>query len=149
MRSTLHSISARALIVVASAYTSALQLFSTTSLAYRAAGDSVLIDAVNWVVLSLAGLAGADLIWRDILRRGMIFPKFDAHRRHHICVATYSMLASAFAVRAFIASGGDVGTVFQVGGYYLLMAAGIAVEAAAIAQEERTNTTCRTHSENV
>jgi hypothetical protein len=147
MRSTLHSISARALIVAASLWTAGLQLFSPTSLAYRAAGDSVLIDLVNCAVLALGGLAAADLIWRDILGLGLIWPSFDEHKRHHICVATYTALAGAFAMRAFISAGGETSTVLQVGTYYLLVAAGIAVEAAAIANEER-DYPCRTHSEN-
>jgi hypothetical protein len=148
MRSILHSIAARSLIVVASLWTAGLQLFSPTSLAYRAAGNSVLIDIVNWAVLALSGVAAADLLWRDILGRGLIWPSFDEHKRHHICVATYTALAGAFAMRAFVAAGGDTSTVLQVGTYYLLVAAGIAVEAAAIANEEREYP-CRTHSENV
>ena len=141
----LHSISARVLIVVASLWTACLQLFSPSSLAYRAAGDSWLIDAVNWAVLGLAGLAAADVIWRDILRRGLILPSINAHTRHHVCVAVYSALAWAFAMRAFIAAG-DPSTVLQVGAYYVLIAAGIAAEAAAIASEER-KPTCRSASD--
>ena len=137
MSSSLHAFAARLFIVVASMYTACLQLFSESSLAFRAAGDSWLIDAINWAVIGLAGLAGADLLWRDILRRGLIWPIFDAHLRHHICVATYSGLAGAFAVRAFLAVGSDKSAVAQVGIYYVLIAIGIAIEAAATAHEER------------
>jgi hypothetical protein len=140
----MHSIAARLLIVVASVYTALLQLFSPTSLAYRAAGDGWLIDAVNVLVLCLSGIALADLIWRDVLNKGLILPGIRVSVRHQLCVATYSALASAFAVRAFVASSGEWSAVWQVGSYYLLIAAGIAVEAAAIANEERQE--CRTDS---
>ena len=141
----MHGVAARALIIVASLWTAGLQLFSPSSLAYRAAGDSWLIDAVHWAVLGITGLAAVDLLWKDVFRRGLVWPSFPAHARHHVCVATYSALAGAFAVRAFIAAG-DSAAVLQVGIYYVLIAAGIAVEAAAIASEERQ--ACHTDSSN-
>ena len=137
MNSALHAFAARLLIVVASMYTAFLQLFSESSLAYRAAGDHWLIDTINWIVVGLAGLAGADLLWRDILRRGLIWPSFDAHKRHHICVAVYSGLAGAFSIRAFLAAGSDKSAIIQVSLYYVLFAIGIIIEAAATAHEER------------
>jgi hypothetical protein len=132
----MHAISARLLIVVASGYTAFLQLFSPNLLAYRAAGDSLLMDVINWGVVLLAGIALSDLIWRDVLRRGLILPSVKPYPRHQICVAVYSALAAAFGIRAFMAAG-DLSIVWQVGTYYVLVAAGIAVEAAAIANEER------------
>jgi hypothetical protein len=134
--SSMHAIAARMLIVVASMWTAALQLFSPTSLAYRAAGDGQIIDAINVIVLCVAAVAAADLIWHDLLQRGLILPKFPARRRHHVCVWVYSTLAAAFGVRAFVASG-DAATAAQVGLYYVLIAAGIAMEAVALANEKR------------
>jgi hypothetical protein len=146
----LHAIAARVLIVTASVYTASLQLFSPTSLAYRAAGDSWLIDAVNVLVLLLAGVALADLLWRDVLQRGLILPSIPMRIRHRVCVAVYMGLAAAFAVRAFIASGSDPGVVLQVATYYVLLSGGILIEAAAIAHEEREeqDEPCRTASES-
>lgn len=133
----LHAISARVLIITASGYTAALQLFSTNSLAYRAAGDGLLIDLVNVLVLLLAGVALADVLWRDTLNRGLILPSIHGIIRHRICVGVYMSLAAAFAVRAFIASGSDIAAVAQVAAYYVLVSGGILIEAAAIAHEER------------
>ena len=146
MSGELHSVAARLLIVVASLYTAALQLFSTSSLAYRAAGAGWLIDAINWGVLGLAGIAAADLVWRDFMRKGLILPSVPGHTRHQFCVGLYSALAGAFAIRAFIAFDGETSAVLQVGTYYVLISAGIAIEAAAIAHEERQE--CRTPSES-
>lgn len=131
-----HSLSARFLIVVASAWTAGLQLFSPSSLAFRAAGDGHIIDAVNVAIFFITAVAAADLLWHDLLRRGPIWPSFPARQRHHVCVVVYSTLAGAFALRAFVASG-ELGSALQVGLYYVLIAAGIAMEAYAIADENR------------
>ena len=148
MDTELHSISSRLLIVVASMYTAALQLFSPASLAYRAAGDGWVIDMVNVIVLALAGIAAGDLLWRDILRKGLILPRVNVHTRHQFCVGLYSALSAAFAVRAFVALDGETSAVLQVGTYYVLISAGIAIEAAAIAHEQRQEPPCPTASEN-
>ena len=132
----LHGISARFLIVVASMWTAGLQLLSPSSLAYRAAGDGYVIDAINIVILVIAAVAAADVIWHDILRKGLVWPSFPAQKRHRICVMVYVALAGAFGIRAFIASG-DVHSALQVGSYYVLIAAGIALEAAALSDESR------------
>jgi hypothetical protein len=124
------------MIVVASMWTAGLQLFAPLSLAYRAAGSSTVIDVVNVAVLVLSGLALADIAWHDILRRGLILPSFPMRWRHQFCVATYSALAAAFGIRAFVATG-DPAAVVQVGLYYVLVAAGITIEAAALAHEQR------------
>jgi len=137
----MHSTAARGAIVTASIYTALLQLFSATSLAYRAAGDSWLIDLMNVGVLAVAGVAAADLLWRDILHRGLIWPSFDPIRRHHICVSVFSALSAAFAVRAFVAAG-EISSSLQVGAYYLLMCGWPATEAAAIAHEKREEAPC-------
>jgi len=146
VKTDLHAIAARVLIVAASCYTAYLQLFSTGSLAFRAAGDGVVIDAINVAVFFLAMVALADLLWRDILRLGLILPMVPTHWRHQFCVGLYSALSAAFAIRAFVATGSDTPAVVSVGTYYTLMAAGIAVEAAAIAYEERH--ACRPESTN-
>jgi hypothetical protein len=150
MVDSLHAIAARVLIIVASVYTATLQLFSTSSLAYRAAGDSWLIDAINVLVLLLAGIALADVLWRDTLRRGLILPSIPGRIRHRLCVVVYMSLAAAFGVRAFIASGQDFGVVLQVATYYVLLSGGILIEAAAIAHEEREeqDESCRTASKS-
>jgi hypothetical protein len=146
----LHAIAARVLIIVASAYTATLQLFSASSLAYRAAGDSWLIDAINVLVLLLAGIALADVLWRDMLHRGLILPSIPGRIRHRLCVAVYMSLAAAFGVRAFIAAGNDISVVLQVATYYVLLSGGILIEAAAIAHEERKeqDESCRTASKS-
>jgi hypothetical protein len=144
---SLHGTAARAVIVIASLWTAGLQLLSPASLAYRAAGDSFWIDAINIAVLGIAGLAAADVIWHDLLRRGLILPSFPAQKRHQVCVWVYSALAAAFAIRAFIAAG-DIHTVFQVGGYYVLIAAGIMLEAWALAHEKREEHSCHSESES-
>jgi hypothetical protein len=147
-RPTLHGTAARAIIVIASLWTAGLQLLAPGSLAYRAAGDGWLIDAINLAVLCIAGLAAADVLWHDILRRGLILPGFPAQTRHQVCVWVYSALAAAFAIRAFIATG-DTGTALQVGGYYVLIAAGILLEALALANEQREEQpSCRSESDS-
>ena len=133
----LHAFIARSFAVVASFYTAFLQLFSESSLAYRAAGDSVWPDAVNVAVIVIASVALADLVWRDILRRGLILPSLPARKRHQFCVMVYMALASAFGIRAFIVAG-DAAIALQVGSYYILVSALIAAEAYAIAKEERS-----------
>lgn len=139
-----HGVAARAFAVVASVYTACLQLFSTTSLAYRAAGDSDIADAINIVVLLIAAVGAADLIWHDFMRRGLIWPSFPMRKRHQVCVAVYAALAGAFGVRAFIVAG-DASIALQAGTYYVLIAAAIALEAYALAKEERTEP-CRNES---
>lgn len=136
---------ARGLIVIASIWTSALQLFAPTSLAYQAAGSGVIIDFVNVIVLALAGLAALDLLWHDILRRGLVWPSFPHRQRHQICVWVYSLLAAAFGIRAFIAAG-EPSTVIRVGMYYVLLSAFIAAEAYALADEQREEHPCPTPS---
>jgi hypothetical protein len=137
MTDNLHAIAARVLIITASVYTASLQLFSTTSLAYRAAGNSWLIDTINVLVLLLAGIALADVLWRDMLNRGLILPSIPGHIRHRLCVTVYMSLAAAFGVRAFIASGNDLSAMLQVATYYVFLSGGILIEAAAIAHEDR------------
>ena len=132
----LHALAARALIISSSVWTAGLQLFSPTSLAYRAAGAGQIIDAVNMAVLVISAVALADVVWHDVLRRGLIWPSFPALHRHRICVWVYSSLAAAFGIRAFVATG-DTSAALQVGGYYVLLAGGIAIEAAALAHESR------------
>jgi hypothetical protein len=110
-------------------------LWQEHSLAYRAAGDGILIDAVNYVVLALVALGWIDLIFHDMLGK-LLLPSVSNHVRHHVCVTLYSVLAMAFGVRAFIAAG-DPTLVWVVGGYYLLLAPGILIQAAAIACEDR------------
>jgi hypothetical protein len=138
----LHSIAARVLIIASSVWTAALQLFSTTSLAYRAAGPGLTIDVVNVIVLCISALAVADVVWHDVLRRGLVWPSFPRKARHRICVWVYTSLAGAFAIRAFVATG-DTAAALPVGGYYVLLAVGIAVEAAALAHEQRDDATCQ------
>ena len=146
MKRDLHAIAARGAIITASVFTAALQLFSPSSLAYRAAGSGIIIDAVNVIVLALASVALADLVWRDILDKGLILPRLPTHWRHQFCVGLYSALAGAFAIRAFLATGGDLSAIVQAGAYYVLLSAWIATEAAAIAHEERKE--CRTLSKD-
>jgi hypothetical protein len=134
--SRLHAFISRGFAVVASLYTAGLQLLSTSSLAYRAAGDSVVADAVNVVVIVLALVALADLVWRDLLGRGLILPRLPMPVRHQLCVLVYAALAGAFGIRAFIVAG-DAGIALQVGSYYILVSALIAAEAYATAKEER------------
>jgi hypothetical protein len=134
--SAMHGAVARALIVVASLWTAGLQLFSKTSLAYQAAGDGALIDVVNVGMVVVATIAGADVVWRDVLRLGLLWPSFPDQARHRICVFVYAALAWAFGIRAFIAAG-DPSTVIQVGGYYTLVSVIIAFEALALAKEKR------------
>jgi len=135
---TLHGTSARSFAVIASVWTAGLQLFSPTSLAYRAAGDGSMIDFMNVIVLCVAALAAADVVWRDILRRGLIWPNFPGRSRHQICVLVYSTLSATFGIRAFLAAG-DFRIAFQVGGYYTFVSVIIALEALALAKEKRSS----------
>lgn len=132
----LHGTIARALIVVYSIWTSVLQLASPSSIAYRAAGDSVIVDAINFLVLACAALAASDILWNDVLRRGLVLPRIRPRLRHRVCVTTYMVLAGAFGVRAFVASG-DPRAALQVGVLYVLVALCVAGEAYAIAKEKR------------
>ena len=131
-----HATVARAMICVVSGWTAGLQLLSTSSLAYRAAGGSLVIDAINVIVLALVALAVSDICWHDILKRGLVLPSVPDRLRHQVCVWTYSAMAAAFSIRAFLAAG-DPSSVFQVGGYYVLVSLAIAYEAHALAHEER------------
>lgn len=142
----LHSTIARGVIVVASIWTASLQLFDTTSLAYRAAGASVVIDGVNVAVLCLAALAAADVLWHDVLRRGLLWPSFPPRERHRVCVWVHALLAAAFGIRAFVAAG-DMSTVIKVGAYYVLLAVFIAGEAYALSDEQREEPPCHTDSD--
>jgi hypothetical protein len=143
--SNLHSIAARVIIIASSVWTAGLQLFSSSSLAYRAAGPGVVIDLVNVAVLCISALALADVVWHDTMRRGLLWPSFPCRLRHRICIWVYTSLAAAFAVRAFVATG-DPAAAFQVGGYYVLISAGIIIEAAAIAHEHRQEPPCHISS---
>ncbi len=96
-----------------------------------------MIDAINVAVLLIAGLALADVVWHDLMRKGLIWPSFPNRSRHQICVWVYMALASAFGIRAFIAAGDPVASL-QVGAYYVLLAAGITMEAIALSKEERS-----------
>lgn len=146
MRPELQGTIARGLIVIASLWTAGLQLFAPASLAYQAAGPGVVIDLVNIGVLALAGLALADLVWHDILGRGLVWPSFPHRQRHMICVWVYTQLAAAFGIRAFVAAG-DPSTVIRVGAYYVLLSAFIAAEAYALADEQREEPPCRPPSD--
>ena len=132
----MHGLAARAAAVVATVYTALIQLFSPTSLAYRAAGESIWIDLINVGLLMIASVALADLVWRDILRLGLIFPSFPMRQRHQICVWVYAAMSAGFFIRAFIATG-EKSVALQAGSYYIFFGAVIAIESVALALKER------------
>lgn len=132
----LHALSARGGALTASTWTAGLQLWSPSSIAFRAAGDGTLIDAVNVGLLVLCAIGWTDLIWHD-LRGRLLLPSFNPYLRHRICVGLFSALAAGFGIRAFIASGRDLTTLLTVGGYYLIFAGWVWVEAKALVAEER------------
>lgn len=133
---TRHAIAARWSILAASTWTAVIQLWSPTSLAYRAAGDSFLIDAINAVLLVLCAVGWADIVWRD-MRGRLLLPRLSPELRHAACVALYSALGVGFLARGFIASGHDITVVVTVGVYYVLAGIGALFEAKALVDEDR------------
>lgn len=91
----------------------------------------------NALLLALSFIGWIDLIWHDILKRGVIVARLDKHMRHHLCVVYYSTLAGIFGVRAFVAAGVTPSASALMGSYYLSIAIGIAIIAVALAQEQR------------
>jgi hypothetical protein len=134
--SSLHGKSARAAILAASTWTAVIQLWITTSLAYKAAGPGVLIDWMNIVLLALSLFGWVDLFWRDLLGK-TIWPSFSPRLRHYVCVYLYSALALGFGVRAFTAAGEDWRSVLLVGSYYLLFSLAAMLEPYALMREDR------------
>ncbi len=132
----LHAVSARWGILTASTWTAILQLSRPDSLAARAAGDGLVLDWINVGILALCALGWADLLWHD-LRGRLIWPSFPQHARHHVCIGMYALLAAAFGVRAFLAAGSDVASVWLVGGYYICFAVGIMIEVRALREDAR------------
>ena len=133
--SPLHAVVARGLILTQATWTACLQLFSPTSVAYRAAGDGILIDYINVFVLLLCALGWADLLWHDLMGK-LLWPSFPAKWRHQVCIWLYILLAGAYGIRAFVAAG-DQNFVIQVGLLYVIAAVWIMAEAVAIAMENR------------
>lgn len=130
----LHAIVARGLLLTVSTWTAALQLWSATSIAARAAGDSWLLDGINVLVLGLCALGWLDVLAHDICGR-LLLPKLPMQWRHQICVALYSCIGLAYGVRAFVAVG-EPSLVMQVGAFYWLVAVFAISEAGAIARED-------------
>lgn len=130
----MHALVARGLLLTVSTWTAALQLWSTTSLAARAAGDSGLLDAMNLLVLALCSIGWLDVVVHDLGGR-LLLPWIPMHWRHQVCVALYATIGLASAVRAFVAAG-EPSIVVQVGTYYVLVSLFAMAEAGAIAQEE-------------
>jgi hypothetical protein len=130
----LHAVVARGLLLTVSTWTAVLQLWSSTSLAARAAGDSGLLDGMNLLVLALCTLGWIDVIVHDIGGR-LLLPQLPWQWRHQVCVALYACIGLASGVRAFVAAG-DQSLVMQVGTYYVLVSLFAMVEAGAIARED-------------
>jgi len=131
----LHALVARGLLLTVSTWTAVLQLWSHSSIAARAAGDSVLIDAMNLLVLGLCSIGWLDVLVHDLGGR-LLLPSFPMHWRHQVCVALYAGIGLASGVRAFVAAGSDQSLVMQVGTYYVLVSLFAMAEAGAIAREE-------------
>ncbi len=130
----MHALVARGLLLTVSTWTAALQLWSATSLAARAAGDSGLLDAMNLLVLALCSIGWLDVIVHDLGGR-LLLPSIPMHWRHQICVALYAAIGLASGVRAFVAAG-EPSLVMQVGTYYVLVSLFAMAEAGAIARED-------------
>jgi hypothetical protein len=130
----LHALVARGLLLTVSTWTAVLQLWSTSSLAARAAGDSGLIDAMNMLVLALCAVGWLDVLVHDIGGR-LLLPQFPMSWRHQVCVALYACIGLASGVRAFVAAG-EQSLVMQVGTYYVLVSLFAMAEAGAIARED-------------
>jgi hypothetical protein len=130
----LHALVARGLLLTVSTWTAVLQLWSATSLAARAGGDSVLIDGMNLLVLGLCSIGWLDVLVHDLGGR-LLLPTFPLRWRHQACVALYAGIGLASGVRAFVAAG-DQSLVMQVGTYYVLVSLFAMAEAGAIARED-------------
>jgi hypothetical protein len=96
----LYAIVARGLALASSTITAMLVLWAPASLSALATIDSDLVDALNYVVLTLCAVGWADVVWTDIRGR-LILPKLDPHLRHHACVLLYAGLAGACGLRLF------------------------------------------------
>lgn len=130
----LHAFVARGLLLTVSAWTAALQLWSATSIAARAAGGSGLIDVMNMLVLGLCAIGWLDVLVHDLGGR-LLFPQFPPRWRHQVCVALYACIGLAYGVRAFVAAG-EPALVVQIGMLYVLVSMFALAEAGAIARED-------------
>lgn len=133
-RRNLHSLAARGVILTASAWTAGLQLWSTSSLAYRAGGGGEFIAAMNIIVLALCALGTVDVLLHDVGRR-LLLPMISSYWRAQVCVGLYSALGLAAGARAFVAMG-DLAYMLPVGAYYVALSVWSMVEAAAIAADQ-------------
>jgi hypothetical protein len=132
----LYATAARGLALTSSMTTALLVLFASKSLASMASIDGMVVDALNYGVLALCALGFADLVWRDIHGK-MIWPSFNSHIRHHICVLVYAGLAGAYGLRLFSWADPATPTNAILGVYYLLQSLFIGTIAVAIALEPR------------
>lgn len=124
----------RGLILTISTWTAALQLWSPTSIAARAAGDSIVMDAMNIIALGLCALGWLDVIVHDIGGR-LLLPGLPMRLRHQVCVLLYSSLGLAYWVRSFVSAEQTTFTL-QVGVLYLVIGGFALAAAAAIARED-------------
>ena len=130
----LYAVTARGLLLTISTWTAALQLWSPTSVAARAVGDSAVMDCMNFTVLALCALGWLDVLVHDIGGR-LLLPGLSLRLRHQVCVALYSSLGLAYWVRSFVSAEHSALTL-QVGVLYLLVGAFAMVAALAIARED-------------
>lgn len=130
----LYALVARGLLLTVSTWTAALQLWSASSIAARAAGDSWLIDTMNVLVLGLCAIGWLDVLVHDIGGR-LLLPQFPPRWRHQVCVALYACIGLAYGVRAFVAAG-EPSLVVQIGMLYVLVSMFALAEAGAIARED-------------
>jgi hypothetical protein len=124
----------RGLILTISTWTAAFQLFVPSSIAARAAGDSIVMDAMNAVALALCALGWLDVVVHDIGGR-LLLPQIPMRLRHQVCVLLYSSLGLVYWVRSFVAAG-EAEFTLPVGTLYLVVGGFALAAAAAIARED-------------
>lgn len=100
----LFALSARLAVLTISTWGALLGLFSPTSMVARIHDvfDGPM-DLLNLSVLAVAALGFADVVWHDIGGR-LIWPSFNPHKRHNICVLVYSYFGATWLLKTFTAA---------------------------------------------
>lgn len=134
----MYSTAAKFLALTACTFTSLIALFVPVNvLAVLTYTNRTFGIVTNAALFALSLIGWIDLIWRDLLQRGLIVPMIPTRLRHHLCVLYYAVLASVFGVRAFVAAGALPSASVLMGAYYLSIGVGVAMIAVALAQEHR------------
>lgn len=135
LRLATHTVAGTGFGLTTATCTGLLLLLSPDSLTARAASGP-LAQAIGIVMLVLAAIGWADMLWRDIGGR-MIWPSLAAAARHQACVGLYAALSCVYAVLLTAAMDPRVDASWVLGVNYLLLVIFFGTKAVAIARENR------------